>query len=477
MDSHRALFTSEPLHHLIANHIVVLFRPMNKTLKKTLEQLSQDQLIHIIEQAHGGNSNKDCQAIIEQAIAAYNPKELYKLTNKAIASVKSGTRFISYRESYEFEQKLDRINAGIEKLISEAPDLAIKLCQRLIEIDGRICERVDDSNGFLSECYATTYHLLDRAFVAAKSDSDVVGRYFYEIYSQDEYGLRGNLLDNTKQSLRAGADKVLETLLQDRPLEEYATRHALKTIADSRGDIDTYIELLKQEAQSFGRPLADQSICDIAARLNAAFRSEEAIHWLNKIGENSSCFSKKTSLLIEAYQLEGKDKQAREMRWQRFERYLHAEDYLAYLKHATESERETAQAKAVALAKNYTHLSSTLAFLADTQQWDEVNALILEHAKADTLNGADYSQYRKMSTSLAKQGRGLAATLLRRALVADVLSRAKSQYYHYAISDLKKANDFAQTVSDWQGFVTHEAFMQTLQTQHARKSAFWSKLN
>ena len=452
---------------------------MNKALKNTLQQLSQDQLIHIIEQVHGGKSggNKDCQAIIEQAIAAYNPKELYKLTNKAITSIKNGTRFISYGEAYEFEQKLVHINEGIEKLISEAPDLAIKLCQRLIEIDGRICDRVDDSNGFLLICYATTYSLLDRAFIAANSDSDTVGRYFYEVYSQDEYGLRGYLLANTKQSLRAGADKVLETLLQDRPLEEYATLHALKIIADVRGDVDAYIALIKQDEQRLARPLSDQSICEIATRLNAAFRSEEAIHWLNKIGKSSHYDSKKTSLLIEAYQLEGKDSQAREILWQRFESYLQAEDYLAYLKHTTESERDTAQAKAVALAKKHTHLSGTLAFLADIQQWDEVNALILEHAKADTLNGADYSQYRKLSTSLAKQGRGLAATLLRRALVADVLQRAKSQYYHYAVSDLKKANDFAQTVNDWQGFATHDTFMQTLQTQHARKSAFWSKLD
>jgi hypothetical protein len=448
---------------------------MNKTLKDTLKQLSQDQLIHVIEQAH--TSDKDCQAIIEQAIAAYNPKELYTLTNKAITSIKNGTRFISYRESYEFEQKLDRINEGIEKLISEAPDLAIKLCQRLIEIDGRICDRVDDSNGFLSICYATTYSLLDRAFVAAKIDNDVVAHYLYEVYSQDQYGLRGDLLDNTKQSLRAGADKVLETLLQDRPLEEYITLHALKIIADTRGDVDAYIALVKQDEQRLARPLSDQSICEIATRLNAAFRSEEAIHWLNKIGENSHHDSKKTSLLIEAYQLEGKDKQAQEILWQRFERCLHVADYLAYLKHATEPERDTAQAKAIALAKNYTHLSSTLAFLADIQQWDEVNALILQHAKADTLNGAYYSQYRKLSTSLAKQGRGLAATLLRRALVIDVLYRAQSKYYHYAVSDLKKANDFAQTVSDWQDFATHDTFMQTLQTQHARKSAFWSKLN
>ena len=43
---------------------------MNKALEKTLVQLSQDQLIHVIEKAHG--SNKICQTIIEQSIAAYN---------------------------------------------------------------------------------------------------------------------------------------------------------------------------------------------------------------------------------------------------------------------------------------------------------------------------------------------------------------------------------------------------------------------
>ena len=56
------------------------------------------------------------------------------------------------------------------------------------------------------------------------------------------------------------------------------------------------------------------------------------------------------------------------------------------------------------------------------------------------------------------------------------MQETQSKYYHYAVSDLKKANDFAQTVSNWQGFATHDAFMQALQTQHARKSAFWSKL-
>ena len=447
---------------------------MNKKLKNILEKLSPDQLIQVICQAHA--SNKDVQSVIEQAIAAYDPKESYKITNKAVTGIKNGKRFISYRESFSFADKLDQINQGIEQLITQAPDLAIKLCQRFIEIDGSICERVDDSSGFLSDCYMTTYELLDRAFIEAKSEPEVVGNYLYDVYSQDDYGLRGYILENCKQSLKAGADYVLERLLRGRPLKDYVNLNALKIIADVRGDVDAYIALIKQDEQRFNRPLSARSIFEIAKRLNAAFRSEEAITWLNKVEDDGYHYSEKIQLLIEAYQLEGKDQQARQLLWERFERYLRAEDYLTYLKYAKEPEKNTVETKAVTLAKTHDDLSSTLAFLTDIHQWNEVEAIIIARTKAETLDGSNYSLFRKLSNSLSQQEKNLAATLLRRVLVEDVLDRAQSKYYHYAVSDLKKANDFAESVTNWQDFASHQAFMQSLQTRHARKHAFWSKV-
>ena len=447
---------------------------MNKTLKKILEQLSRDQLISVIEQAHG--SNKTAQAIIEQAIAAYNPKEQYKLTNKTIAAIKRGTRFISYRESYEFSEKLDRINHGIAQLVTQAPELAIQLCQRFISIDQSICKRMDDSGGFVSTCYATTYSLLDRAFMAAQTNVEDIGNYLYDIYSQDDYGLRGEIINNSQQSLRAGADQVLETLLREGSLNHYAQYAALKIIADIRDDVDAYIELSKQDEQHLERPLSDISRCEIAKRLNAASRSEEAINWLNTIQDDSNYYSEKTKLLIEAYHINNQGSKVQHLHWQRFERYLQTEDYAAYLQQTAETERETVQAKAIEVAKTYERLRNTFRFLTDIQQWDEVEYLIIQHAKADTLNGADYTAYRKLSTTLAQQGKGLAATLLRRVLIEHILNQAQSKYYQYAASDLKKAHDYAQTVTDWQGFLTHPAFMQALQTQHARKHAFWSRV-
>jgi len=174
--------------------------------------------------------------------------------------------------------------------------------------------------------------------------------------------------------------------------------------------------------------------------------------------------------------LEGNETKARELLWERFERHLHADDYLAYLKRATGIEQEVAQSKAIELAKECASLDSTLAFLENIQVWDEVEAIIINHAKANTLNNGGYSLYRKLSSSLAHQGKDLSAVLLRRALVDDVLYRAQSRYYHYAASDLKKAHDFSKTVTDWKGFATHQSFIQKLQAQHARKYAFWSKV-
>ncbi|ODS22917.1 hypothetical protein AB835_11740 [Candidatus Endobugula sertula] len=448
---------------------------MNNKLKTLLNSLTQEQLITVVQELY--DSDKHTRSIVEQAIAAYDPKELYNLTNKLLTSIKNGKRFIDYYASRDFAEQLDCINEGIEKLLPQDPKLALKLCQRFIEIDGRICERVDDSDGFLMDCYLTTYQLLDRAFIATESHSELVGVYLYEIYSKDEYGLRGYILEQRKQSLRAGADKVVKRLLEeDHSAKDYKCLAAFKTIADAQGDVDTYIQLVEEDYQRLNRTIADRAICDIAKRLNDAFRADEAINWLNQIDDDNHYYSKKIDLLMEAYKLEGQDKQALQLLWQRFERYLSMEDYFHYLRYCSQEEKTVAQDKALKLAKSHHSLSCTLQFLADIEQWDEVENIVIEQAKADMLDGTDYSVYRKLSTALSKQAKYLSATLLRRVLVSQVLDGGKSKYYHYALSDLKKAYDFSGQVRDWRGFDQHQIFFDQLKEKHFRKHSFWSDI-
>lgn len=81
---------------------------MNNKLKTLLNGLTQEQLVTVIQAVY--DSDKNTRSVVEQAIAAYDPKELYKLTNKLLTSIKNGKRFIDYYASRDFVEQLDRIN-------------------------------------------------------------------------------------------------------------------------------------------------------------------------------------------------------------------------------------------------------------------------------------------------------------------------------------------------------------------------------
>nr|MCH9691673.1 hypothetical protein [Gammaproteobacteria bacterium] len=448
---------------------------MNKTLQTTLRKLSQEQLIQVVHQVY--ESGRAAQALVAQAVAAYNPKELYKLTRRAIADLKKMRRFIDYQASHEFSGKLEQINQSIEKLVNLAPDLAVELCQKFIAIDGGICDRVDDSSGFLTACYTTTYKILDRAFCEAKTDPQVIGTYLFEIYRNDDYGLRGHILGCSKHSLKSAAGEVLESLLQAQPLKDYQRHSALKAIADARGDVDSYITLVEQAALSFHSSLPNpRDICAIAERLNAVFRSEEAINWLQKIGDDEHHYAKKTQLLIEAHSLEGQNSEVRRLYWARFEHYLSIDDYLAYLKYSDASDKQAITQKAIDYARNHSNTSRAFTFLEGINEWDILAAEIIGKVRSGAMENAGFSGYRKLSTRLANHKQYLAATLLRRVLVSELLNSAQSNYYHYGASDLKKAAEFAAEVSDWLDMDAHSTYMKALHNQHGRKYAFWSKV-
>lgn len=423
-------------------------------------------------------------------MAAHDPKEMYKALNKDVTSIKNGKRFISYYEADAFTAELDSILSKVDDyLAKQAPDLAIKLCKRFIEIDEKLFERVDDSNGCLGSFYYDLFEVLDKAFSFSDEPPKEIADYILSIYFNDDYGNRGAIVDCLKLCLTEPVIKALETALpeikspdttpefnRDHPnwdFDAYMHNHRVisihKKIADKRQDIDRYIALVNLEKVN------DKDICKIAKRLNGAFRSEEAISWLKKINDNSFDSYTRDKLLIEAYMLEGDVQQAKTVIWNNFKNSLAVEKYFEYLKLADESENEYAAKEALQLAKDSPRLANAFKFLHDLQEFDAIEQLYF--AREEEVDGSDYSVYRKLSTELNKQGKSLIATLLRRKLVEDVLAAARSKSYKYAASDLKLASDFAKNISDWKGYPTHADFLNQLRSQHPRKMSFWSLIN
>lgn len=461
---------------------------MSNAIHEKLNNLSKEALIEII--VNVTNENRETKKLVSTFMAAHDPKEMYKTLNKDVTSIKNGKRFISYYESNAFTAQLDSILSKVDDyLAKQQPDLAIKLCKRFIEIDEKLFERVDDSNGCLGSFYYDVFEVLDKAFSFSDEPPKEIADYILFVYFNDDYGNRGAIVDCLKLCLTEPVIKALETALpeikspdttpefnRDHPnwdFDAYMHNNRIisihKKIADKRQDVDRYIELVNLDKVN------DKDICKIAKRLNGAFRSEEAISWLKKINDNSFDSYTRDKLLIEAYMLEGDVQQAKTVIWNNFKNSLAVETYFEYLKLADDNEKKDAAKEALQLAKDSPRLASAFKLLQDLQEFDAIEQLYF--AREEEIDGSDYSVYRKLSTELNKQGKSLIATLLRRRLVEDVLAAARSKSYKYAASDLKLASDFAAHISDWKGYPTHADFLNQLRSQHPRKMSFWSLIN
>ena len=68
----------------------------------------------------------------------------------------------------------------------------------------------------------------------------------------------------------------------------------------------------------------------------------------------------------------------------------------------------------------------------------------------------------------------MAATILYRALVDDILGRAKSPAYGHGARYLAKLSALAREISDGQGVEDHATYLLALKKVHGRKHGFWT---
>ena len=75
--------------------------------------------------------DQEIHAKLEKLLLSANPKELVKSIKKDIASIKRGRKFIEYRMSFEFAQKIQSIVDDISSMV-EDKKAASKLYKELI---------------------------------------------------------------------------------------------------------------------------------------------------------------------------------------------------------------------------------------------------------------------------------------------------------------------------------------------------------
>ncbi|MCP3679047.1 MAG: hypothetical protein GY782_01720 [Gammaproteobacteria bacterium] len=294
---------------------------MTHAIDNKLRELDHETLVDIISNIY--KENAEAKKSITLLMTIRDPKALYKLLNKEITNVSKGTSYLDWRQAQKFLEKLTDIIDKTEKyMIVQDPSLALKLCKRLIEIDAKLFERIDDSNGQLGWFYKELFKVLDTVFARIDEPAEEIAQYILEVYCNDVYGNRAHLVHELNKSLTDSVIQALEAKLStfkleplpvnpaakvateliktlDRSLKRGQILELYKKISDKRQDVERYIALAKLEGMS------PAGICCIAQRLNNAFRSEEAIQWLLPILRTDHGAEKRDELLIEAYTLEG----------------------------------------------------------------------------------------------------------------------------------------------------------------------------
>ncbi len=96
--------------------------------------------------------------------------------------------------------------------------------------------------------------------------------------------------------------------------------------------------------------------------------------------------------------------------------------------------------------------------------------------RSDQIDGERYYALAPLAKLFVEKKSPLAATLILRALADSILQRSVSKNYRIAVGYIKRAAKLALEISDWQTHIDHDAYLKTLHTNHAHKSAFWSKM-
>ena len=259
-----------------------------------------------------------------------------------------------------------------------------------------------------------------------------------------------------------------------------------QAIADARGDLDGFIALEEAKHPNLRDAVA------IAERLLEAGRAAEALPWARRTPARRVGYISRADLAdgrsvrdvtsnyrvsLEARILEalGERAEAQALRWSSFAATLDVgmlREHVAHLDDFAEFEVLDRAFDHVATAPAF---HNALTFFIAWPKLDRAASLVLERQSA--WDGRHYDVLLPAAEALEDK-HPEAATILYRALLNDILSRARSVAYGHGarylarLEELAAASDAGSVLN----MATHAAFKADLVKAHGRKTGFWAQV-
>lgn len=452
--------------------------------KKGLSSLGLDKLVEILlEEA---TANKALKARLEAALAGEaGPAEMARLIDKRLeAHEEARTRINNARAkdlAIEFAglartilSELGAVDtAGSAERILRFLGLRFSISARLVSDNARLWKVFDDAEGAALELIGT----LDG------KDQALLVPQFEALRRRDRYGENKDFMLRLTGTIGAPAATSWKALLSEALPKEPGKLGALdllQSIALHQRDVDAYVAL------EDGKPENRRDTLTVAGLLHAAGRHEEALEWVRRrptgmrllpiAGQLTSVgpeYGARERRLLEAEILDKLKRRgdAQDLRWREFAEMLDAEVLRLYLSKLDDFAEFDEMDRAFALVEEAEDIYRALDFFVSWPRLDRAAAHVLRHR--DDWEGRYYEDLAPAAEALSKD-QPLAATVLYRILISDILRRGIGVAYPHAAGYLKELDRLRAHLPPDARLQDHDDFVDDLRRTHPKKFGFWS---
>ncbi|ECD9517735.1 regulatory protein RecX [Salmonella enterica subsp. diarizonae] len=438
---------------------------LNKKQSELLRSMTQEVLINIIHDLI--QDNKQARTTLINGYLLSAPDALKAIEKEYNRRAKS-KHFYDYYEADAFYDELTRsIAQPLEKLAGSLPEEVERLSVKIMLEFEKFSEKSDTSSGSWMDYYCVLLDTWMKSLAAQKnSDPVFIAQKVFNFIINEIYFGCGIF---KKYHPLLGSDVLRK--IRDMYYQKKRNREALDVSIIIK-DSNFLSEALKKG--EFCRP---EHYFDYARLLMEEVRPGEAIElllYMERVGDKQ--YSDKSTwdeLFITALIEDGRAEEAREKSVAAFSFQC---DTRFYRLHTKASGKEDDNVQVFINIAKEKGIDSYICFTSDVGRFDLIDDCITDSSKEELARSLAYltnSFIRTLSSTLYKHGYALAATLLRRLLVEDSINQAKSKYYSYAASDMKKAIDYSEDLEDGPQCPGTESYLRTLYEQHKRKTSLW----
>lgn len=451
------------------------FRSEVKLTQENLASLGAEKLARFILE-HIEKDNIFYQSVYSMIECNLYSSNLYNIAIERIKNIFKSKRF--YHRGADRE--LDFEISDIVRLIREdiAPkniEDAILALQYLVEHGDKIIECVDTSDGsvypHLQEAVALLGDVWSK-FSAAEPKR--IAEYVYNRIQENDYGIFDEIIANFKNVLGKRGLSALENLIRlslvnsDNHYSKRRWSGSLEKIADAEGDVDKYISIIHEfegKESEYGRVKCSQHLAQ-------AGRAEEALKMLEGIKSSGAWTHDIDSTLIHCYELLNRTEDLRLLYEDKFFDYPTKDRLACILKIVGDTKLNREKYINLALENNPNEYYK-IEFLTELEEIERAADLVRKYI--NNWDGDRYS-YLVPAASLLEKQFPLEASILYRALIISILERAKSRYYHHAVTYYNQLQKLSEEITSYHSFDSHEQFIENLNLVHFRKKAFWSQV-